>query len=78
MFLQQGGDFGKIAQLGTLDILRDQSGGDVDAVEDIADVMEDVGGDFRHARHAGGFQQFPLGAFHFLLHSSAFFDLQFE
>ncbi len=43
------------------DALLEDVGGDVEAVEDIADVVEDAGGDLGHAGLAGGEHQILLG-----------------
>ena len=39
---------------------RDEGGGDVDAVEDVADVVEDARGDLGHAGLARGIHQLPV------------------
>ena len=48
--------------------LRDQAGRDVDAVQDVADVVQDVGRDLGHAGFARGGHEFLVHAleFHFL------------
>ncbi len=46
-------------------LARDQFGGDVHAVEHVADVVQHIGRDFCHARLAGVVQQFALGILEF-------------
>ena len=53
-------------RLAALDFRRrsaSKRGGDVDAVEHIADVVEHTGGDLRHARQAGDFDQLLVSCF---------------
>jgi len=73
VFPEQDHDSGETGGPGLLHALDDQAGGNVDAVEHVADVMQHVGGNFRHASLPRGVEQllmqpsqpafghFPLG-----------------
>ncbi len=60
VFPEESGQAGKAGHLGSPDAFRHETGGDVDAVEDIAHVVKDVGGDLRHAGQARGSQKVPM------------------
>src|ERR1019366_8256122 len=75
LFLEQQYDSGETGGPELLHALNDQSGGDVDAVEHVADVMEHVGGNFRHAAPAGSFQQLLVNVLQFGLRSFALGDV---
>ena len=75
VFLQQGHDAGEIGGPGLLHALHDQAGGNVDAVEHVADVVEDVGGYFRHPAQAGSFQQLFVEIIQFGLRSFGLGDV---
>ena len=67
MFAHQGGDAGDAGHLGILQVIRNHGGGDVDAVDDVANVMEHIAGYVGHARPPRYFEQFPVRFFQFLL-----------
>ena len=52
VFIEQIDHFGEAGGAGGADGIDDEIGGDVDAVEDVADVVQHAGGHFRHARLA--------------------------
>ena len=54
------------------------TGGDIDAVKDVADVVQDAGGDFSLAGGSRSVHQLSMDALDFHLHAFAFFDFIFE
>ncbi len=63
---QQADDFGQAGSLGLFDAIRHEAGRDIDAVEDIADVMEDVRGHFGHSGAARSLHQLQVQSLHCL------------
>jgi len=59
--LEQGGDVAQVAEAGVGELLVEDGGGDVDAVEDVADVVQHAGGDLGHAGGAGKVHERLLG-----------------
>src|SRR5271169_2993934 len=57
MLAQQGNYLSQTAHFGLLDGIDQQAGRDIDTVEDVADVMENAGGDFGHAGLARGLEK---------------------
>ena len=57
MGVEEGDGPGKIGELGTADFVEQERAGDIDAVEDVADVVQDAGGDVSHAGLAGDIEQ---------------------
>ena len=64
MFLEQGHGLAQIGDIGFFGVVNQKSGGDIDAVEDVADVVQDAGGHFGHAGLAGGLQQLLVQILH--------------
>src|SRR5579871_158179 len=62
LLLQQIRDAAEAVDLRLLDAIREQARGDVDAVQDVADVVQDIRGDFRHAGLARGRHQLLVDA----------------
>ena len=75
MFLEQRHNSGEAGGPGLLDAIHDQVGGNVDAIEGIADIMQHVGGDFGHAGQPGGFDQLLVEVLHFGLGLFALGDI---
>src|SRR5581483_9143899 len=67
--------FGQTGRFGTLKIIADQAGGNIDAVENIADVMQHAGGDFGHSCLPGSVQHRLLRLFQPALSSFALRDI---
>ena len=57
LLAQHGGGAAQIGELGLPQPVADEGGGDADAVEHVADVVQDAGGHFGHAGLARGFEQ---------------------
>src|SRR6185369_8292005 len=53
MLLDEIDGAGEVLDGGVAEFVREDAGGDVHAVEDVADVVEDAGGDLGHAGMAG-------------------------
>src|ERR1051326_7974052 len=66
---------GQAGDPGFFEDVGDEGGGDVDAVEDVAHVVEDSGGDLGHARVAGGCQELFVDLFQFGLRPLALGDV---
>ena len=56
----------RFGDFGMADSVGDQGTGDVDAVKDVADVVQDAGGDLGHAGLPGDLKQLPVQPFQFL------------
>ena len=54
--------------------VEDERGGDIDAIEDVADVVEDIGGDLGLAGLSGRIEELLVNVLDFLFHPFAFFD----
>jgi len=52
VFLEERGGLAQVGHAGLAHLFADDGGGDVDAIEDIADVVQDAAAHFRHASHA--------------------------
>ena len=72
VFAHQGGDAGDVFQPALLQFVGDQADGDIDAVEDVADVVQDAGGHLGHAGQPRGVSQFALRFLEFLFGLLAF------
>ena len=57
LLFEHRGDSGESGSLGRLDPLIEQVRGHVDAVQDVADVVEHTAGNFSHPRLTGGKHQ---------------------
>ena len=66
--------FFEIDNLGICDGFGDETGGDVEAVEDVFDVVEDVGGDLCLSSHIGGIQHYFMCFIEFFSRFFEFFD----
>src|SRR5438309_1436235 len=52
---------GQVGEPGLSDLVLDECGRNIDAVEDVADVMENASGHFGHAGLAGGRNELFMG-----------------
>ena len=57
VLLEEAAELDEAGHFRAAQLLADEGGGDVDAVEDVADVVEDAGGDLGHAGLARGIHQ---------------------
>src|ERR1700674_72056 len=58
---KKGGCFRQFGRLRAAQFLHHQARGDIDAVQDVSDVVQDPGRNFRHAREARSLEQLLLG-----------------
>ena len=67
MGVEQGHGLAEFGPFGITNAFGKQAAGDIDAVDYIADVVQDFGGQLRLAGLTGGFQQLLVGGFQGLL-----------
>ena len=75
MFAQERGGFGEVWRLRFAERFGDQPGGNIDAVEHVADVVQHAGRDLCHARATRRFEQLPVEFPEFRLGALALGDL---
>src|ERR1700730_2550347 len=75
MRLDNGNNFRKICYFRLLDFLKNETAGDINAVENITDVMKNARSYFRHSSLTGNFQKLS-GRFQFSLSLSGALFLQ--
>ena len=74
VFVHQCDNLGKVGDSGLLQIVGHEGGGDIDAVEHVADVVEHAGGHLSHARLARSDEKFLVRFVHLRLHPFALVD----
>ena len=67
MLAQEGGELAQALRLRLAETGGDERGGDVEAVEDVADIVEHASGDLGHAGQAGSIDEFLAGLLERLL-----------